>query len=244
MNLTDGIGTGVGAAAVGLLVDGAKRIYGRLSKARAQRETQPVLITGHKAVVRDEVELTPSSREALGLSRNESPSNIPRLFIGSGGIGTSSIVRPEVFVGQAADELTTQLPHPVPCSRCGQARTTGAYLDRQWWCVGCFFPYLRELPTGDTRLFKILPTLETPSMPALPPAESHTAIRSSMSVTVTTNGVTRTLHGDEAKQVIAQMGFSSHTGPLVTGHLGIVLGRLGIDLRRYGIDLDRFLNDD
>ena len=218
MPLLEFIGS-VAAAAVGALVGGAMRLFGqRWLDDRKQSQapdarippSQAVLIAGPGSLTRKDIVLTADVRDMLRLPSSYIPAaSRPSLLMAPVlDLARLQLVSPQDFVGHASDELITKLNSPVACTQCQRNSKTGAYLDSRWMCVQCFYPYIRDLPLGNDRLFDDLrPLKESLTFGA----GSGTSVQFLQ------------LHGQEASEFIRR--------------LGVDLRSLGIDLRRFGIDI-------
>lgn len=209
----------VAAAAVGALVGGAVRLFGqRWADGRKQSETpqaqiqpsQTVLIAGPTSLTRKDVVLTADVRDILRLPSGYIPTlSRPALLTASTlDLARLQLVTSQDFVGHASDELITKLDSPVTCRQCQRSSKTGAYLDSRWMCVKCFYPYIRDLPSGNDRLFD-----------DLRPLKGSFAFNAGSDASVQF----LQLDGQEASEFIRR--------------LGVDLRSLGIDLRRFGIDI-------
>lgn len=210
----------VAAAAIGALVSGVTRLFGQrwangrkeasAPQAIPSQHCQTLLIAGPGSLIRKDVWLTPEVRDRLRLpsSYTPDPSHPSLLAASSLDLTRLHLVTPQDFVGQASDELITKLDSPVACTNCGRMWKTGAYLDARWMCVQCFYPYIKDLPSGNDRLFDDLRPLKTPT--TFTGTGPHTSVQ------------VLQLGGQEASEFIRR--------------LGVDLRGLGIDLRRFGID--------
>jgi hypothetical protein len=118
--------------------------------------TQTVIAVAPTTLVQYEFPLTSYTRDILEIPRSASIIP-PRLILPGQGI-----VSRGTFLDHAMDSMVMPANEPVLCSRCGQRRLWGAFINNHWYCADHLYPYLTDLADGERDLVSLAPTESSP----------------------------------------------------------------------------------